>query len=257
MTGLAQRIEEARAPPAPDPTLPVTEGAVGVKSFFFAEPKPQPTLENFPDENVPTFNQGPEAQDPGPVPVNEISPTPAANPPAAGAEESSPMDLAVAAPPSLEALRRVPARHRSRPVARVARSTRKARPLSRHAKTAPIRATPAVRNGSKTHTNGNGRARAAGDGEEKPEVALAFLRRLARRIRVGAVPLVLDYYRRLGWIPAEEYGWMCELASGVTKGTQPATWRMVKVEAAELAAVHRDSYRRLKELFRGAPHGPA
>lgn len=84
---------------------------------------------------------------------------------------------------------------------------------------------------------------------DAPEKAIAWLQGLVGKVHVSAVPTMLDYYRRLGWIPNESYGWIVELATGLTKSAQPATWRMVRNDPTQLAAIHRESYRQLKGLF--------
>lgn len=84
---------------------------------------------------------------------------------------------------------------------------------------------------------------------DAPEKALAWLQGMVKNVNVSAIPTMLDYYRRLGWIPNEAYGWLVELATGLTKSAQPATWRMVKNDPAQLAAIHRESYKHLKGLF--------
>ena len=84
---------------------------------------------------------------------------------------------------------------------------------------------------------------------DAPEKALAWLQTMVKKVNVSAIPTMLDYYRRLGWIPNEAYGWLVELATGLTKSAQPATWRMVKNDPTELAVIHRESYKHLKGLF--------
>ncbi|HEX9815408.1 MAG TPA: FlaD/FlaE family flagellar protein, partial [Candidatus Thermoplasmatota archaeon] len=84
---------------------------------------------------------------------------------------------------------------------------------------------------------------------DAPEKALAWLQAMVKNVNVSAIPTMLDYYRRLGWIPNEAYGWLVELATGLTKSAQPATWRMVKNDPAQLASIHRESYKHLKGLF--------
>ncbi len=84
---------------------------------------------------------------------------------------------------------------------------------------------------------------------DAPEKALAWLQGMVKNVNVSAIPTMLDYYRRLGWIPNEAYGWLVELSTGLTKSAQPATWRMVKNDPAQLAHIHRESYKHLKGLF--------
>jgi len=111
-----------------------------------------------------------------------------------------------------------------------------------------------MKNGNGNH-KGNGHAvvqvmvKKKAPSLDAPEKALAWLQGMVKKVHVSAIPTMLDYYRRLGWIPNEAYGWLVELSTGLTKSAQPATWRMVRNDPAQLAIIHRESYKHLKGLF--------
>jgi hypothetical protein len=220
MSGLASRIKETR-----------TRGeSVGARSFLVPSPLLGSTLLA--------------------VAATE---TPAQYFPADVPPESHLSPLDVPAPPPLDRLRGAPLTASPKAGSRKSAGSKKAAVAKQAPRKASVIAPVRMKPANGTQRNGDGvvhvTLKRKAPTLDAPEKALAWLQGMVKKVNISAIPTMLDYYRRLGWIPNEAYGWLLELSTGLTKSAQPATWKMVKNDPAQLAAIHRESYKHLKALF--------
>lgn len=79
-------------------------------------------------------------------------------------------------------------------------------------------------------------------------LALCWLEHLAENAPEGASHLLLDHYRRLGWVGEDDYTWLSVLAHSVSVPTQVA-WSDFELKGPEMARFHRENMTFLDRLF--------
>ncbi len=94
-------------------------------------------------------------------------------------------------------------------------------------------------------------------GVRQSYLAIAWLEHLGRAGKPAALPRLLDYYHRVGWIDDTTHGWLADLASGMADPPTPSTtagvptWEKLGLKPADLARLHRRSLRFLELLRQG------
>ncbi len=79
--------------------------------------------------------------------------------------------------------------------------------------------------------------------------ALCWFERLASAGDPAEIHLFLDHYERLGWIPADDRGWLRELAIGIAPRRADLSWDDLQLTGPDLARLHREHLRLLERLF--------
>ena len=79
-------------------------------------------------------------------------------------------------------------------------------------------------------------------------LALCWLEHLAETAPDGATHLLLDHYRRLGWVGEDDYTWLSVLAHSVSVPTEVA-WSDFQLTGPEMARFHRENMTFLDRLF--------
>ncbi|MGB1586717.1 MAG: FlaD/FlaE family flagellar protein [Thermoplasmatota archaeon] len=79
-------------------------------------------------------------------------------------------------------------------------------------------------------------------------LALCWLEHLTENAPEGAAHLLLDHYRRLGWVGEDDYTWLSVLAHSVSVPTEIA-WSDFELSGPDMARFHRENMTFLDRLF--------